>query len=289
MTWVAIPDTFADDPRLTKLGFKAFKALVAMWSFSNRHETDGLVPTEHFAALYGQDTLDGLMRERFVAIDCLGVHLDGFLSCNFSHETREAQRVAGREAGRLSGKARREKSILNRTNRSANGSTIRRTPVPVPVPDTNTETGTGMNPISASAPSAPMPESASREPKTRKPRPPKPVHPRRAEVMVALDGIHEKATGFKINWSDGKNRAHADFFAASPYPTSEIETRASRFWIDHLPGFVWNGKLTVCSLGDFRAHFDRLAVAIVPKESTFGDDFRPYTGDNYLDRSGGVQ
>ena len=111
----------------------------------------------------------------------------------------------------------------------------------------------------ASPQSPPMASTGAVEGKPRKKREKRPAHPNYKPTLDAIDAIYREATGSKPDWSSPKERAAVDRLARS-WTLDEILTRARRFWIDHLPGFAWQGKVTVLCVADFAAHFPRLAV-----------------------------
>lgn len=264
MSWVAIPDSFGDDPRLIELGHEAFARLIRLWCYCGRHENDGIISTHVLNDIVPERIVERLVQRGFVSIEGETANVVGFLDDNMSHAAREAQRNLARAAGILSGKARREKSILERTSGSTERSTERSTSgrTPGPGPEQILRPEQKQEPIqkeAASPQSPPLASTGSVEGKPRKKREKRPAHPNYKPTLDAIDGIYREATGSKPDWTSPKERAAVDRLARS-WTLDEILTRARRFWIDHLPGFAWQGKVTVLCVADFAAHFPRLAV-----------------------------
>lgn len=259
MGWVAIPESFGDDPRLIELGHEAIARLVRLWCYCGRHENDGVLSVEVLYDLVPERFVERFVERNLVRIVEGRADVVGFLDHNFSHKAREAQRAAGREAGRLSGKARREKALLERTNHSTNGSTNRRTPgpgpgpIPEPIPEEHPK---GVRPSA----SPPVQSSEAEKPKKpRKPRSESKYHPNYTAALEAINDEFVTATGSKPDWTAAKEREAVNRLCGQ-WPVDEIRKRARRFWKDHLPAWVWRDKITTPSVSAFSTHFGELHV-----------------------------
>lgn len=291
MPWVAIPESFGDDPKLTKLGFKAFKALVAMWCYSNRLETDGIVPREPFEALYGADTIAALARSGFVTHDELDIGLEGFLAHNLAREVREHNRVEAKKR-KSAWKERRRNGVPNDVqNTSRNEATQEQRPRPRPrpeqipdkirSPDSEREArdAPGSPPPSAPSPDL-VPESRirKRERAPKAPKEPKPKrqnHPNYQACQDAIDQAYKRATGgVGPDWTNSRER-QAVHALCPAWSAAEVEARANRFWVQKMPRFLWDGRVTIPSVMDFRSNFGRLAIAAasIPSDNLPTDDY----------------
>lgn len=212
MSWVAIPDSFGDDPRLIELGHEAFARLIRLWCYCGRHENDGIINKAVLLELIVEPIVERLVQRGFITIEGETARVVGFLDDNMSHQARQAQRDAARAAGILSGKSRREKTILERTNRSTDRSTSGRTPGPGPEPilRQEPERGESHNPDPPSAGASASPPARTRTKRE--------IHPLRQQYLEDFHEAHKAATGGRVYQWTGRDRAALDRYCAEIKP-----------------------------------------------------------------------
>lgn len=134
------------------------------------------------------------------------------------------------------------------------------------------------------SPSAPspdlVPESGTRKrqraPKAPKePKPKRENHPNYQACQDAIDQAYKRATGgVGPDWTNSRER-QAVHALCPAWSAAEVEARANRFWVQKMPRFLWDGRVTIPSVMDFRSNFGRLAIAAasIPSDNLPTDDY----------------
>lgn len=276
MGWVAIPDSFGDDPRLIDLGHEAFARLVRLWCYCGRHENDGILSTAVLNELIVERVVQRLVERGFLRVDGDTAVVVGFTDHNMTHAARQAQRDANREAGILSGKARREKAILERTKRSTDRSTDRRTPGPGPEHGmeygTGTEESAASPPVSAS-PSTDVSRDTSNCPElpdgSQRPRAPrKPPTGDHAEIIALWCSLFEGIAGSRPTIGAKDGAAVARLLKAHRGDRALIEARMRRCFDERVPSWAWQDGPPTLAAFCGSSIFDRLAT-VTPSTNGF--------------------
>lgn len=132
---------------------------------------------------------------------------------------------------------------------------------------------------SASSPDL-VPESGTRKrqraPKAPKePKPKRENHPNYQACQDAIDQAYKRATGgVGPDWTNSRER-QAVHALCPAWSAAEVEARANRFWVQKMPRFLWDGRVTIPSVMDFRSNFGRLAIAAasIPSDNLPTDDY----------------
>lgn len=117
MAWVRLDDRFPEHPKVTRLSDAAFRLHVSAICYSNRQETDGVIPEAQAALLVRTRKLRALINELVASglweVDHLGWRIHDYLEYQPSRADQQAMRKARAAAGQIggfrSGVARRSK------------------------------------------------------------------------------------------------------------------------------------------------------------------------------------
>jgi hypothetical protein len=280
--WAAIPHALRSNPRFISLSDSTFRALIEATIWCSENMTDGILTPGYVGRFMSEADASALRDAGLLQ----GSKITFFLDVNQT----AAKRKELHDRAEAAANARWNRSGAS-SNAESNASSIPPSTAKERVESKEEKDAEKRDPDSctvkpSAASASPSLDTVSEkkppEPEAVKVKPPKPkreMHPRYKPTLDAIDAIYREATGGqKPDWSNPKERAAVDRLARAR-EVDEIVVRARRFWIDHLPGFVWQGKLTVCSVADFACHFSRLAIV----ESTNGhyasnglpDDFVP--------------
>jgi hypothetical protein len=108
--FIKVDVNFPDHPRTIELSDPAFRALVELWCYCKRHQTDGKVPVKHWKTIRKQSR-DKLLKH--YVKDC-GSHVEmvGYLEHQISSEQVAELRKRRAEAGRKGGFAKAKAMAL---------------------------------------------------------------------------------------------------------------------------------------------------------------------------------
>lgn len=249
MSWVAIPDSFGDEPRLIELGHEAFARLIRLWCYCGRHENDGIISTHVLNDIVPERIVERLVQRGFVSIEGESAKVVGFIDHNMSHAAREAQRNLARAAGILSGKARREKSILERTSGSTERSTERSTSGRTP--------GPGPEQILRQEQDPDSPKGAA-SPARSKPKPKREPHPDRQKFLTEFHEAHKEASCGRVYQWTGRERGMLDRYCEEI--RFDVWQTACAAYARRLPEWLFrNGQ--VPDLGAFYRNLNAFTIA----------------------------
>lgn len=214
MSWVAIPEALGDDPRLDDLGDAALAAIVRMYCYASKHETDGVITPTRAAKLASPEAIEGLRKVGIIVVGDHGVRIVDFLRHNLCHEQREHNREKAAERVRRFRNASCNavtppvtnavrNAVCNATDRTGPDRTEQR-----PERTGNQDHNRDPDPPSAGASASPPARARTK----------REIHPLRQEYLKDFHDAHKAATGGRVYEWTGRERAALDRYCSEIKP-----------------------------------------------------------------------